>query len=84
MKPENQTLDQTAADKSIRRIKSLLAEGCTRREICDTLNSEGYITLKRKPWTVTNLKVLLYRLRHKWVSFYALSQRRAGLVLEAA
>lgn len=84
MTQELKTLDQTAADKAIRRLKSLLAEGCTYREICDTLNQERYLTIKGKPWQVTNLKVLLFRLRHKWASFYALSQHRAGLKLEAA
>lgn len=81
---ETKQINQVAADKAVRRIKTLLAEGCTRREICDTLNSEGYLTIKGKPWTVTNLTVMLYRLRHEWASFYGLSQRRAGLVLGAA
>ena len=84
MTQELKTLDQSAADKAIRRIKTLLAEGCTYKEIIDTLNAEGYKTIKGKQWQVTNLKVLLFRLRHKWASFYGLSQRRAGLVLEAA
>lgn len=84
MKTDDQVIDQAAADKALRRLKTLLAEGCGYREICSTLNAEGYLTIKGKPWTVTNLTVLLYRLRHKWATFYALSQRRAGLVLEAA
>ena len=81
MTTENQTLDQAAADKAMRRIKTLLAEGCTHQEICDTLNSEGYLTIKHRLWNRNNLTVLLYRLRHKWASFYAVSQRRAGLEL---
>ena len=84
MNHDPKTLNQTAADKALRRVKTLLAEGCTQKEICDTLNAEQYTTIKGKPWTVTNLKVLLFRLRHKWASFYGVSQRRAGLVLEAA
>lgn len=84
MNHDSKTLNQIAADKSIKRIKSLLAEGCSYREICDTLTAEGYLTIKGKPWQVTNLKVLLFRLRHQWASFYGLSQRRAGLVLGAA
>jgi hypothetical protein len=33
-------------------------------------------------WTVQNLKILVFRLRHKCSSWYAISQRRANLQIE--
>ncbi|WP_119155714.1 recombinase family protein [Caldimonas tepidiphila] len=81
---EQKTLNQAQADKAIRRIKTLIEEGCRYAEICETLNQEGYKTIKGCEWTVQNLKVMLYRLRHKWRSFYALSQKRAGFIVKEA
>lgn len=80
----NKVHSQTDADRSIRRIKSLIAEGCSYREMTEILEQEGYRTLTGKSWTANNLRILVYRLRHQWKSFYALSQQRANLTLEAA
>ena len=72
-------LDQAKADRAIRRIKSLVNEGCRYGEICEILRQEGYRTIKGQEWTVNNLRILIFRLRHKVRSFYAISQKRTGL-----
>ena len=76
--------NQVDADRSIKRIKSLLLEELSQAEMVETLNRENYKTLRGLPWTVQNLRVVLHRLRHELATWYGLSQRRAGLVLEAA
>ena len=76
--------NQADADRSIKRIKSLLLEELSQAEMVETLNRENYKTLRGLPWTVQNLRVVLHRLRHELATWYGLSQRRAGLVLEAA
>jgi hypothetical protein len=81
-RPDARTLNQKAADKALARLKQLLEEGCGYAECCDTMNSENYRTIKGKLWTVQNLKILVFRLRHKCASFYAISQRRANLQIE--
>jgi hypothetical protein len=73
-------LNQADADRAIQRIKSLVQEGCRYSEICEVLRSEGYKTIKGQDWTENNLRVLMFRLRHKARSFYAISQRRTGFV----
>lgn len=75
-------LDQVKADRALRRIKSLVEEGLSYRMICETLTQEGYLTISGKTWTVQNLKILIYRLRHKASSFYAISQKRCGFEVE--
>lgn len=82
-KPDERTLDQAQADRAIRRIKALVEEGLSYRTICETLAQESYLTISGKPWTVQNLKILIYRLRHKASSFYAISQKRCGFQVEA-
>lgn len=74
--------NQEAADRSIRRIKSLLQEDLTQTEMVLTLNREGYRTIRGKPWTLQNLRVVLHRLRHEQKSWYGLSQARAKLSTE--
>lgn len=76
--------NQADADRSIKRIKSLLLEELSQAEMVETLNRENYKTLRGLPWTVQNLRVVIHRLRHELATWYGLSQRRAGLVLEAA
>lgn len=78
------TLNQSEADRSIRRIKSLLVEQISYDEMAETLNREGYRTLTGKAWTAINLRVVIFRLRHQLDGWYRLSQRRANLSLEAA
>jgi hypothetical protein len=79
---DQKTLDQAQADRAIRRIKSLVEEGCRYAEICQILREEGYRTIKGQEWTVNNLRVLIFRLRHKARSFYAISQKRTGFVID--
>ena len=76
--------NQADADRSIKRIKSLMGEQISQTEMVETLNREHYKTLRGLPWTVQNLRVVLHRLRHELATWYGLSQRRAGLKLEAA
>lgn len=76
------TLKQVEADKSIRRLKSLLGEEMSQQEMVDTLNAEGYRTVSGKRWTIQNLRVVLHRLRHEQKTWYGLSQARANLPTE--
>lgn len=80
---EEKHLNQKEADRALRRIKGLVEEGLSYRSIVETLELEGYRTISGKPWTVQNLKILVYRLRHKASSFYAISQKRCGFQIEA-
>ena len=75
------SLNMVEADRSLWRIKNLLDEGYTYREICQTLNDDGILTIKGKAWSPQNLKILIFRLRHKASSYYARSQKKAGLVI---
>lgn len=79
---EENSLNMVEADRSLWRIKGLLEDGLTYREICQVLNDEKILTIKGRPWSPQNLKILIFRLRHKASSFYARSQRKAGLVIE--
>lgn len=74
-------LSQAASDRSIKRIKALLVEGISQNEMVEILNSEGYLTIRLKPWNTTNLRQVIFRIRHKLRSWYGLSARRAALVL---
>jgi IS30 family transposase len=76
-------LNQEEADRAIERIKSLTEEGCSHREICSVLGREGFKTIKGREWSVNNLRVCMHRLRYRRRTWYALSQRRAGLVVKA-
>lgn len=77
------THDQKAADRSVRRIKQLLTIGeMSQAEMVEILNDEGYLTLRLKPWTAVNLRQVIWKIRHQDRSWYLLSQRRAGLVIE--
>ena len=79
---EEKSLNLVEADRSLWRIKGLLEDGLTYREICQVLNDEKILTIKGKAWSPQNLKILIFRLRHKARSFYARSQKKAGLVIE--
>lgn len=79
---EESSLNMVEADRSLWRIKILLEQGLTYREICQVLNDEDIRTIKNRSWTPQNLKVLIFRLRHAARSFYARSQRKVGLVIE--
>ena len=78
------TLNQAEADRSIRRIKQLLAEGMSQAEMCETLNREGYRTIRNLPWNALNLRQTLWKIRHQEKSWYGLSARRANLELGMA
>ena len=78
-KPNN----QADADRAIRRIKSLLLDELSYQEMSEILNSEGYKTIRGCKWTPINLRVVIFRLRHQCQSWYALSQKRANLTMEA-
>lgn len=80
----NKTLDQRASDRSIRRIKELVEQEMTQAEIVEILNNEGFTTIRRQVWTLTNLRQVLHRLRHQAKSWYALSSRRANFTVGAA
>jgi len=72
-------LSQADADRSIRRIKSLLLEDCySYQEMVEILNRENYKTIRGAAWTRTNLAVVIFRIRHEESSWYALSSRRAN------
>lgn len=77
------TLNQAAADRSIRRIKQLLDEGMSQAEMCETLNREGYKTIRNLPWNALNLRQIIWKIRHQERSWYGLSAKRAGLALAA-
>lgn len=78
------TQNQVDADRSIKRIKSLLAEELTQGEMVETLDREGYRTIRGCKWTVNNLRVVLHRLRRELATWYGLSCKRANLRLELA
>lgn len=82
--PEQKTLDQAEADLALWRIKGLIGEGYRYSEICQILKREGYVTIRGREWTVHNLRILIYRLRHEVRSFYAISQRRVGFMPSTA
>lgn len=79
MNHDDKTHDQRAADRSVRRIKELMQQGLSQGEMVETLNAEGYQTIRLRPWTVTNLRQILWRIRHELKSWYALSSSRCGL-----
>lgn len=74
--------NQADADRSIKRIKSMLLEELTQAEIVETLNREGYRTIRGASWTIQNLRVVLHRMRRELATWYGLSRKRANLSLE--
>ena len=81
-KVDTKVLSQQDGDRSIKRIKQLLAEECGYAEIVETLRMEGYKTLRLKDWTIVSLKQTIWKLRHHVKTFYGLSARRAGLLIK--
>ena len=80
MKNQNEkTHDQRAADRSIRRIKEMMAQGMSQDEMVKILNEEGYKTLRLRQWNTNNLRQILFRIRHSLKSWYGLSSSRCGL-----
>lgn len=79
---DEKSLNFVEADRSLLLIRILLDEGHTYKQICQILNDTGVLTITGRPWQVTNLKILIFKLRHKVSSFYARSQKKAGLVIE--
>jgi len=79
MKNDEKNHDQRAADRSVRRIKELMQQGLSQSEMVETLNAEGYRTIRNCPWSVTNLKQVLWRIRHELRSWYGLASSRCGL-----
>lgn len=82
-KLDTTVLSQRDGDRSVRRIKELLQQGCSYAEICETLNFEGYKTLRLKEWSSVSIRQLIYKLRHQLNTWYGLSARRAGLAIKA-
>lgn len=80
---KSKPLSQAASDRSIKRIKELLQDGMLQAEIVETLNSEGYKTIRLQLWNVNNLRQVIFKIRHAVKSWYCLSSRRAQLVLPA-
>lgn len=76
------TLDQRASDRSIRRIKELMEQEISQAEMVEILNAEGFTTIRRQPWTVLNLRQVLFRIRHQMKSWYGLSSRRADFKVQ--
>lgn len=74
-------LDQAASDRSIRRIKQLMTEDMSYQEMANTLNREGYKTIRLLPWTALNIRQVVFKIRHKESSWYGLSAKRANLVV---
>jgi hypothetical protein len=83
MKVKN--LVQSEADKSLKRIKSLLMEEpqLSYIELAEILNSEGYKTIRQLPWNANNLRQVVFRLRNELNSWYGLAASRARFVPEA-
>lgn len=79
MNNNDKTHSQQAADRSVRRIKELMQQGLSQSEMVEILNQEGYQTIRLRPWSVTNLKQILWRIRHELRSWYGLSSSRCGL-----
>lgn len=77
MKSKN--LVQSEADKSVKRIKSLLLEepGLSYIELAEILNSEGYRTIRQLTWNANNLRQVVFRLRNELNSWYGLAATRA-------
>lgn len=78
-------LSQQAADKSIKRIKSLLQDepSLSYIELADILNGEGYTTIRQLPWNANNLRQVVFKLRKELNSWYGLAAARARFVPEA-
>lgn len=72
--------NQRDADRSIDRIRQLVDEGYTYEAVAEILNAENYKTLRGKPWTALNIRQVMFKLRSKASSWYALSARRANFI----
>lgn len=79
MKNNDNTHSQKDADRSIRRIKEMMMQGLSQTEMVETLNSEGYKTIRLRAWNVNNLRQVLFRIRHELKSWYGLASSRCGL-----
>ena len=69
--------DQREADRSLVRIRQLVNDGYTYEAMAKMLSTEGYLTIQGKSWTAVNLRQLIFKLRAKSPSWYALSARGA-------
>ena len=69
--------DQHQADRSLVRIRQLVNDGYTYEAMAKVLSAEGYLTIQGKPWTAVNLRQLMFKLRAKSPSWYAVSARVA-------
>lgn len=69
--------NQRDADRSIVRIRELVNEGYTYEAVAGILNEENYKTLRGKPWTALNVRQIIFKLRSRAASWYAVSARRA-------
>jgi len=79
MKNNDNTHSQKDADRSVRRIKEMIMQGLSQTEMVETLNSEGYRTIRLRAWNVNNLRQVLFKIRHELKSWYGLASSRCGL-----
>lgn len=79
---DTKVLSQRDGDRSLKRIKELLAANMSQAEIVQTLNEENYRTLRLKTWTALNLRQVIWKLRHDLRTWYGLAARRAGLIIK--
>jgi hypothetical protein len=79
MNTKDNTHSQKDADRSIRRIKEMIAQGLSQNEMVETLNQEGYRTIRLRLWNTNNLRQVLFKIRHELRSWYGLASSRCGL-----
>lgn len=72
------TQSQKDADRSVLRIKEMMAQGLSQTEMVETLNSEGYKTIRVHAWNVNNLRQILFRIRYELKRWHGLASSRCG------
>lgn len=77
---DNKPLLQHEADRSVRRIKSILLEtpDISYAEMAEILTMEGYVSIKGLPFTTVNLRQIIFKLRRDLKTYYGISSRRCG------
>lgn len=81
-KVDTKVLSQKDGDRSVKRIRQLMAENISYNEMAEILTEEGYKTLRLKDWTSLSIRQLVFKLKHDIRSWYGLSARRAGLIIK--
>lgn len=79
MKTSRALINQSVADRAIKRIKELVEQSVfTYAEMASILNKEGHRTSRAQLWGDGNLRQVIHRLRTRQSSWYALSAKRAN------